>query len=486
MSIADELRLDANDAVGVDGRRHVSLARAGLSSGSWRALRHLYRGAAVALDTVVVVSFVGYVASRFEAPLAAAAAAVSAVLFVGTVALVRGYDTRRMANGVEEYTALLKAGGVLVAAFVLAGFFELAMLPPGIVLVSASAVVITAVLLRAALRGLLGLARSRGLVLARTVVVGGQSVVTDTVRLLEDPRQGHRVIGACVAEGTQMATQVPTLGAPADLSAVAREHDVDSIVIDPNVMSADEFRKFRWSMEHLDVEVLATTDLTELLASRVSMRVLNTTPMLSLQTRPSRVQRIVKTVADRVLAAIGLILVSPILLGAGLAVRLTSPGAAIFRQIRIGAGGAPFTMLKFRTMTVDAEARKSEVDNADGAGPLFKSRQDPRITPLGRVLRRYSIDELPQLWNVVRGDMSLVGPRPPLPTEVAVYDSMAVHRLNVKPGLTGLWQVSGRSDLNWEQSVRLDLLYVDNWSLFLDMKILWKTLRAVLGSEGAY
>jgi len=169
------------------------------------------------------------------------------------------------------------------------------------------------------------------------------------------------------------------------------------------------------------------------------------------------------------------------------AVRLTSSGPAFYRQTRVGVDGVPFTMWKIRSMYVDAEVRKDALLTLnDRDGLMFKMHDDPRITPVGRLLRRYSIDELPQLWNVVRGDMSIVGPRPPLPAEVDEYHDAVNRRLRVRPGLTGLWQVSGRADLPWDESVKLDLRYVDNWSLAMDLMILWKTGRAVIGGNGAY
>jgi exopolysaccharide biosynthesis polyprenyl glycosylphosphotransferase len=195
---------------------------------------------------------------------------------------------------------------------------------------------------------------------------------------------------------------------------------------------------------------------------------------------------LVKSVLDRGLAALGLLGLSPALLAIAIAVRLTSPGPAVFRQERTGRDGKPFTMLKFRTMVVDAEERLADLRVYNqGAGPLFKLANDPRITRLGRFLRRTSLDELPQLLNVARGDMSLVGPRPALPAETAVYSEWVWRRLHVKPGLTGLWQVSGRSQLTWEESIRVDLEYVNNWNLLLDLRILARTLRAVLARDGA-
>ncbi|MFC7645746.1 sugar transferase [Streptosporangium lutulentum] len=198
-------------------------------------------------------------------------------------------------------------------------------------------------------------------------------------------------------------------------------------------------------------------------------------------------RQLVKGVFDKVVAALALLALSPFLLVVAALIKSTGPGPVLFRQARVGKGGEEFTVLKFRTMVPDAEQIKrilTELNEGDGV--LFKIRNDPRITPLGSWLRRYSIDELPQLFNVVRGDMSLVGPRPPLPEEVARYGTDVRRRLVVKPGLTGLWQVSGRSDLSWEESVRLDLRYVENWSLALDMQILWKTWSAVMRGSGAY
>jgi exopolysaccharide biosynthesis polyprenyl glycosylphosphotransferase len=198
-------------------------------------------------------------------------------------------------------------------------------------------------------------------------------------------------------------------------------------------------------------------------------------------------RRVAKACLDRSAALLALLVLAPVLAAIALAVRLTSPGPAVFRQTRVGLEGRPFTMWKFRTMVAGAETLRPAVDvlNQHADGRLFKVTADPRITPLGRWLRRSSLDELPQLVNVLLGQMSLVGPRP-LPTSDAPYDGDARRRLYVKPGLTGLWQISGRSDLNWEESVRLDLRYVEQWSLALDAMIIWKTLFAVVQGRGAY
>jgi len=192
-------------------------------------------------------------------------------------------------------------------------------------------------------------------------------------------------------------------------------------------------------------------------------------------------------VVDRTGAALGLLLLAPLFFGLALAVRLSSPGPVFHRQTRHGRHNRPFTMWKFRTMVADAEARREQLSTAnESEGPMFKMRRDPRVTRVGHALRRTSLDELPQLLNVLRGDMSLVGPRPPLPDEVSRYDERELRRLAVRPGLTGLWQVSGRSDLSWQETVSLDLWYVDNWSVATDMGLLARTVRAVTDGRGAY
>jgi exopolysaccharide biosynthesis polyprenyl glycosylphosphotransferase len=199
------------------------------------------------------------------------------------------------------------------------------------------------------------------------------------------------------------------------------------------------------------------------------------------------VRRLIKEIIDRVAATLLLIALLPVLLVFGAMIKLTSRGPVCYPQQRIGKDGKPFTMVKFRTMVVGSDARQVRLKlTNDGSGPLFKMRTDPRVTKVGSFLRRYSADELPQLWNVVSGTMSLVGPRPPLPEETMTYGPDVRRRLLVKPGMTGLWQVSGRSDLSWEESVRLDLRYVEDWSLAMDALILWKTIRAVFTGDGAY
>jgi exopolysaccharide biosynthesis polyprenyl glycosylphosphotransferase len=242
-------------------------------------------------------------------------------------------------------------------------------------------------------------------------------------------------------------------------------------------------------LEGTDTDLVVSPGLTAMSGRRLHIQPIAGIPLLHVsQPDFTGTRRVLKGGFDRVVAGVALLVLSPLLLSIALLVRLTSNGPALFRQTRVGKDGKQFTMLKFRSMYVGAERRVSELlkqnDAADGL--LFKMRDDPRITRIGRTLRRVSLDELPQLINVLTGSMSLVGPRPPLPREVAQYGDDLRRRLLVRPGLTGLWQVSGRSDLSWEESVRLDLHYVENWSLATDLFIICKTFRAVIRSAGAY
>jgi exopolysaccharide biosynthesis polyprenyl glycosylphosphotransferase len=249
-------------------------------------------------------------------------------------------------------------------------------------------------------------------------------------------------------------------------------------------------RRLAWQLERDEIDLIVASTLVDVAGDRTTIRPVDGLPMLHVEhPRLKGSARLVKAAFDRVGAFVLLTLSAPMLVVlAGLVMfGRGGRGPAIFRQERVGKDGRPFVLSKFRTMVVNAEARLHNLrDLNDTDGELFKMRNDPRVTPVGRWLRRYSLDELPQLVNVLKGDMSLVGPRPPLALEVAGYPSDMLRRLVVKPGLTGLWQVSGRSDLSWEESIRLDLTYVENWSLAMDLAILARTASAVARSSGAY
>jgi len=241
-----------------------------------------------------------------------------------------------------------------------------------------------------------------------------------------------------------------------------------------------------WHLERVGIPLAVSAGLADVAPHRMAPLRLGRLGVVTLHPAGrSRTAVLLKSIWERTAATVGLLVLSPVLLALAALIRLDSPGPALFRQTRVGRDGRMFTMLKFRTMYVDAEQRRAEL-TSECDGPLFKVRADPRVTRIGRVLRKFSLDELPQLVNVVAGSMALVGPRPALPAEVATYDGDPRRRLAVKPGLTGLWQVSGRSDLSWAESVRLDLDYVDNWTLRRDLLIVARTLRAVLSHRGAY
>jgi exopolysaccharide biosynthesis polyprenyl glycosylphosphotransferase len=254
-------------------------------------------------------------------------------------------------------------------------------------------------------------------------------------------------------------------------------------------MDGPRLRRLCWELEQRGTDILVAPTLVEVAGPRISIRLAAGLPLMHVEhPRLTGGRRLAKAAFDRVGAALLLLTLAPLLAVIALLVKLSDPGPVFFRQTRYGRHGEEFLIYKFRTMVANAEALKADLDhlNKHADGPLFKIDDDPRITRIGAVLRKYSLDELPQLLNVLLGNMSLVGPRPPLPAEVEQYGIEARRRLVVKPGLTGLWQVSGRSDLSWEDSVRLDLRYVENWSLALDAMILWKTVFVVAKGNGAY
>lgn len=271
------------------------------------------------------------------------------------------------------------------------------------------------------------------------------------------------------------------------LRQLVEEHRIDIIVLTEERDGAN-VRQLLWDVEGAGAVVWLSIDVPELAAPRAEYHPIDRLPIIEVAPADRSItRRRAKRAFDIVLSSIALTLLLPVIVVCAVLIRLDSPGPAFFRQARIGRGGKTFGIVKLRTMRVDAEKQLAALQHRnEGAGPLFKIKDDPRVTRVGGFLRRTSIDELPQLWNVLKGEMSLVGPRPPLPTEVAEYDRDSHRRLIVKPGMTGLWQVSGRSDLTWEQGVRLDLFYVENWSVAGDLGILFQTVGVVLRPNGAY
>ncbi len=361
------------------------------------------------------------------------------------------------------------------------GFFLIA-LPGGFVALSIGRLIAITVLRRS---------RRRGRCLHRVLAVGNLPDVRHLIQeLSRREHHGLQVIGACTfSEDAEIAEGIPVLGSPSDARRAAADVAADTVAVTSSgVLGREGLRQLAWQLEGSDIGLLLTPELTDVAGPRINVRPLGALSLLQV-TEPkfSGAARVVKGALDRVLAALLLIILSPVLLAVALLIKLDSRGPVFFRQTRSGVGGAPFQLVKFRSMVDAAEDLLIDLtDRNESGGVLFKIRRDPRVTRAGRLLRRYSIDELPQLWNVLTGEMSIVGPRPPLPSEVEIYAEDARRRLLVKPGLTGLWQVSGRSDLSWEESVRLDLYYVENWSFVMDLMIIVRTVGAVVAGRGAY
>ncbi|WP_211348717.1 sugar transferase [Nocardioides litoris] len=404
--------------------------------------------------------------------------------------LVGGYRDDVFGAGTDEYKRVVNAGllaaGLVCAACYLGqvplsrGFFFLLF-----------AVGIPAVLLgRRVLRRLVHRARDNGALLQRVLIAGSPEHVDEVAAVLRRERWlGYEVMGALTPAtdlSIETATGVPVVGNADDVSAMTTADVV--FFAGGSDISTRRMRSIVWELEQRDVQLVVAPGVTETSSDRVRVRPVGGLPLMHIDPPNHHAAgRIGKRTFDVVSSLALLVAFSPLFLVAAVMVLVQDGGPVLFRQTRVGRHGREFTCLKFRTMVVDAESRLGALHAATGHDSgLFKMKEDPRITRTGRWLRRYSIDELPQLVNVLRGDMSLVGPRPPLPLEVASYGDDTARRLHVRPGLTGLWQVSGRSDLSWTDAIRLDLYYVDNWSMVQDLSILVRTLGAVVGSRGAY
>jgi exopolysaccharide biosynthesis polyprenyl glycosylphosphotransferase len=413
--------------------------------------------------------------------------AVTVPAWVLMLAICRAYDGRCLGLGSEEFRRVGNAAARFTALLAVVVFVLRLEVARGLVVLALPATCVLALLLRYAARRVLHRVRAAGGASYRVLVVGeGPSRDVLAARLRGCAYSGLRVVGVCrpVAHDgpagrmslSHVRSAVHRFGA--DTVAVAHSPGISSQIL----------RRMAWDLEGCGVELLVAPAFTDVAGPRIHVRPVSGLPLLQIaEPEFSGGRRLVKGTVDAVGSLALLILLSPLLLVAALAVAASSPGPVFFRQVRIGRDGRPFAMYKFRSMVAAAPHRGPEscAQNDHGQGVLFKLRHDPRITRVGRYLRRYSVDEMPQLLNVLKGQMSLVGPRPPLPEEVARYEQDVHRRLLVKPGLTGLWQVSGRSDLDWNETVRLDLYYVENWSVALDVEILWKTLSALLRGSGA-
>lgn len=414
----------------------------------------------------------------------AASVAIS-VLWMASLRVHGAYDDRLFGYGPEEYRAVITATLRLFVALAVVSYLFKLEIARGYLLVVLPAGLVGLVVSRWLWRRWLGIQRSVGRFSDTVIVVGDKSHLASLVADLRSvPSAGYRIVGACCATEGAIAG-VPVLGTEEEAVRVATSVGADVIACSGSTsLGAEGVRRLGWQIEGTGIDLVLAPSLTQVAGPRIMTRPVAGLPLLHVEAPIfSGPKRVVKRAFDIVAAGVITAALSPVLIAIAVLVRRDG-GPALYRQSRIGIGGKPFEMVKFRSMIVDAD-RVTSTRN-DGAGPLFKLKADPRVTPLGAVLRRFSLDELPQLWNVMKGEMSLVGPRPALAREVDAYEQWVDRRLLVPPGMTGLWQVSGRSDLAWEDAVRLDLFYVENWNLVEDLKILWRTGMAVVRPDGAY
>ena len=413
----------------------------------------------------------------------------STVIVVPVVfATLHLYDAYRYTPA-EEFRRIIMAVSLGVTALVALPFWSESNPSRGWLAVSWAVALVLGLATRRLWHSYIGRVRARGGLSFATILVGSNHEAKKLAALMEKPGFGFRAVGAVYTGSVErVETGVTLLGPIADLRDLIKEADAECVFVASSAVSAEEMGHVAKAVRLEGVEVRVTATLPQVLSSRLSVQPLGGVTALSL--RPVRLtgaQAMAKRIFDLGISGAGLVLLSPVLLVIAVAVKLTSSGPVLYRQRRVGQRGRPFTMLKFRTMRAGADAEVDGLRRQNGVSNLmFKLKDDPRVTSVGKRLRRFSLDELPQLINVVRGDMSLVGPRPPLPEEVTAYEDWQFDRLEVPPGLTGLWQVSGRSELSFEDCVRLDLFYIENWSLAYDLYILAKTLPVLLSRRGAF
>jgi len=414
------------------------------------------------------------------------------LLWVMAVALAGGYDSRFIGVGTDEFRKVLNAGVCLTACVAIVSYATKTDVARGYVVIALPTLTVLDLLGRFTLRKRLHKLRTLGSCMRKVVVVGHSDVVADLAAMLHgETYHGLCVVAACVAGPARQdeVMSVPVINGLDRVADVVQRYEADTVaVLSCPEMSGAGLRDLAWELEKTGTDLCVAPALLDVAGPRTTIRPVAGLPLLHVDHPEfTGMRRLVKAAFDRAVALTALLLLSPLFILIATIIRLADGGPAFFRQTRVGRDGRAFMVFKFRTMVVDAEARKAQlVSLNDSDGVLFKMRRDPRITRPGQLLRRWSLDELPQLINVLIGDMSLVGPRPALPQEAALYGDHVRRRLAVKPGITGLWQVNGRSDLTWDESVRLDLRYVENWSFMLDVQILWKTWAAVLHGSGAY
>lgn len=348
---------------------------------------------------------------------------------------------------------------------------------------------------RWSLRRWLTAQRKFGHFLARVIVAGRRSDVEKVVRQINRTSGATYSVVGVVLDGGDHELDGGELGAIQvwrgldRVAALAESLHADGIVVAGQPGGESDFiHDLAWELEGKTIELILATSLANVAGPRIHYRPVDGLPLLHVEIPHFEGgKHLLKRGVDILVSSITLIVLSPMFLVLSMIIKADSAGKALFSQERVGRGGRTFHILKFRSMVASAPDQLSELlPQNEGSGVLFKMKNDPRVTRIGRLLRKYSLDEFPQFWNVLVGDMSLVGPRPPLPSEVLSYEDHVRRRLYIKPGLTGMWQINGRSALSWEESVRLDLYYVENWSVVGDVMIMWRTLRVLIHPVGAY
>jgi exopolysaccharide biosynthesis polyprenyl glycosylphosphotransferase len=414
------------------------------------------------------------------------------VLWLAALWLAGAYDVRFIGTGSDEFRRVLNAGVSLTAAVAIFSYAIHTDVSRGYVIIAVPGVTLLDLVARYAARKRLHRRRAAGKCLQSVVAVGHELAVADLVtELRRDKHHGLTVVGACVARPGERdeVAGVPVYGGLDDITSAVKAFDANAVaVLACPEMDGLRLRSLAWALEKTGTDLCVSPALLDVAGPRTTIRPAAGLTLLHVDHPQLAGYRLVlKGLFDRAAAGAALVMLAPLMTFLATAVWLHDRGPALFTQVRVGKDGHAFRIYKFRTMVVDAEQRRAQLlASNDSDGVLFKLRRDPRVTPVGAQLRRWSIDELPQLFNVFLGHMSLVGPRPALPDEAEKYAEHVRRRLVVKPGLTGLWQVSGRSDLSWEESVRLDLRYVENWSFALDLQIMWKTVSVLVRGSGAY
>ena len=414
------------------------------------------------------------------------------VLWVALLFRSGVYSVRVIGAGVEEFRRIAVASALTACAVGLVCYMLRFELARGFLLITM--VVGTAGLMsgRHLARRALHRRRRQGRMVHRVLAVGSVPAVQEIAAALERAAfTGYRVVAACTPNGSSPnghKLNVPIVGTPSQVGAACKQVVADTVLVTGGAFSTSaEMRRVGWALEGSSIDLIVAPTLMDVAGPRIHVRPVAGLPLVHVDPpQASAASRWGKRYFDLVLASLLLLWVSPLMLAVILAIRLDDGGPVFYRQERVGKGGQRFSCWKFRTMSTDAERRLADLMNGhQHNGLLFKLPEDPRVTRVGRYLRRFSLDELPQLVNVLRGEMSLVGPRPQVAREVAQYNDDYARRLLVRPGMTGLWQVSGRSNLSLNESERLDVLYVDNWSMVADLVILARTLRAVVSGHGA-